>query len=67
MTQLEKKNMSLTEEIENIGVEKGQKIDVYSKAEREIKFLRNELKIKERTLQLSLIERNELLDRYGVS
>ncbi|XP_053399549.1 uncharacterized protein LOC128557050 isoform X1 [Mercenaria mercenaria] len=65
VTQLERKNMTLMGEIQSIGTEKGEKIDVYNKAEREIKFLRNELKIKERTLQLSLIERNELLDRLS--
>ncbi|KAL4230768.1 hypothetical protein ACF0H5_011143 [Mactra antiquata] len=62
---LEQKNTSLQEEIKTISEIKGDKIEVYSKAEREIKFLRNELKIKEKTLQLSLIERNELLDKLG--
>lgn len=65
VNQLERKNITLVDELKSINAEKGDKIDVYSKIEREIKFLRNELKIKERTLQLSLIERNELLDRLS--
>lgn len=63
VTMLEKKNMAFKDEMKSMGTEKSDKIDVVKKAEKEMKFLKNELQIKEKTLQLSMIERNELLDR----
>lgn len=64
LDQLEKRNMALLYEMKHLGMEKSEKIGVFKKAETEMKFLRNELQIKEKSLQLSLIERNELLNRY---
>ncbi|WAR09198.1 hypothetical protein MAR_019156 [Mya arenaria] len=65
VSQQEKKRLELLDEIKSLGADRSDKIDVYRKAEMEIKFLRNELQIKEKSLQLSLIERNELLDRLS--
>ncbi|WAR09274.1 hypothetical protein MAR_019232 [Mya arenaria] len=65
VSQQEKKKLELLDEIKSLGADRSDKIDVYRKAEMEIKFLRNELQIKEKSLQLSLIERNELLDRLS--
>lgn len=56
--------MALLDEMKQLGMEKSEKIGVFKKAETEMKFLRNELQIKDKSLQLSLIERNELLNRY---
>lgn len=61
---LEKKNMELSDTMIYVRTQRSDKIDVVKKAEKEIIFLENELQIKEKSLQLSLIERNELLDRY---
>lgn len=63
VTMLEKRNMALKDEMKSMGTEKSDKFDVVKKAEKEMKFLKNELQIKEKSLQLSMIERNELLDR----
>ncbi|KAH3834143.1 hypothetical protein DPMN_107462 [Dreissena polymorpha] len=65
VARLEQNKLALMDEIKDLGTDRSDKIDVYKKAEMEIKFLRNELKIKEQSLQLSHIERNELLDRLS--
>jgi len=60
---LEKKIASLYDNMKAIGTEKAETVDLVKKAEKEMKFLRGELKIKEKSLELSLMDRNELLDR----
>ena len=65
---LEKRNISLKDDIESLAGditgEKDEKIGVVNKAEKEIVVLRKELQLKDRSLEKSLTERNQLLERF---
>ena len=60
---LERRDVTIRDDILSIAGDQEKKIDVVNKAEREIKFLRKELEIKERSLEVSMVERGHLLDR----